>query len=167
MKLLLLVLIITTGGVLTDRTCGNFIPQNKSECNALTTSFNYCCFYNNPNGDKLANGCVSVGVSDFTKFQNSRTINGTQYTYDCGITYTSNEVTQCGVQYPTKPVECNEHTTKDSSCCYYNFFGQKGCISYGAIVKGSIPYGSMILQCGSEIARLSIYTAIIIILFIF
>jgi hypothetical protein len=159
MKLFLLILTIQY--IKTERTCGNFLPKNRTECNALTTSYSYCCFFYIPGKTELANGCRSITVSDFTKFKGSQDYGGEQYMYDCGMTYTDMAVTQCGNPKPTIPSDCNQYSTRDSSCCYYNFFGQRGCISYGAIIKGSVPYGSMVLQCGAE------HFSLLILLFMF
>jgi hypothetical protein len=160
-KMRFLLLVIFVYNITTEKTCGNFIPQTKEDCNAMTTSFRYCCFFYIPNGTSLSNGCVSMTISDFTNFGGSRTINGQKYTYDCGMTYTNNAIKQCGNGKPNTSSDCNQFSTHDSSCCYYNFFGQKGCIDYGAVVQGSIPYGSMVLQCEGQIYTISLYMAII------
>lgn len=147
------------------QTCGSFIPKNAEECHQFSDIKQYCCFFTD-NKHPYANFCKYVNMAEYLTHSNytNNTYSSDGYlnmTISCGETITQNQFQSCGTTNVTEIEDCVGYNTPSSSCCYYNYMGEKGCVSYDYVIKGSIINGNVILQCSSSF----ISTSLLFILF--
>lgn len=62
--------------------------------------------------------------------------------------------------------DCTKHQTEESSCCYFAYGNQIGCVYLGIRYLGSTDYGGLTLYCDSNLALIKFHILLIFMLII-
>ncbi len=132
--------------VYSQNNCRTIIPKTGEDCFKFSNLTTYCCHFANSK-NSFFNHCEEINGGDYLTTKNSTISYNDEYQIDCGKTYSKNNINSCGSSIPSSMADCSKYSTKQNSCCYYNFYGKKGCVLYDFKVDRGVVVGNIILQC--------------------
>lgn len=132
--------------VFSQNTCRSIVPKTKEDCFKFSNLTTYCCHFENSK-NSFFNHCEEINGGDYLTTKNSTISYNDEYQINCGKTYSKNNMTSCGNEMPSSMADCSKYSTKQNSCCYYNFYGKKGCVLNDYKADRGVIVGNIILQC--------------------
>jgi hypothetical protein len=148
-----------------QRNCVNFIPKSKEECHVFNTPATYCCFVSN-GLNNFINHCQEINPAEYLTSNNWTIFSNINMTVDCGNVYSERNYPSCGNSTILSTDDCKNFSTETSSCCYYSYFGKKGCIAYKKVDQSTV-LGNVVLQCHATFIKTIFYIHIQLLLFVF
>jgi hypothetical protein len=143
-----------------QRNCGNFIPKTNDECHVFNSPGSYCCFVSN-GLDNFINHCQQINPAQYMTSKNWTIFGTHNMTVDCGTVYSERNFPSCGNSTISSTDDCFPYSTESSSCCYYNYFGIKGCIAYKKVSQSTV-LGNVVLQCQETFINTNFYIQLIL-----
>jgi len=151
MKYYLITLLISLKLAWLQKNCTNFVPKSSEECFEFSDNIsNYCCYITD-NINKFTDHCENINTAEYLTYPNYITYMGKyNLSVNCGNTISSNSLKKCGASVVNNISDCISFSNMENSCCYYNYFGKKGCVLMESSIDTSILHGNFILQCQSS-----------------
>ena len=81
-------------------------------------------------------------------------------TYDYDFKY-------CDHGTPDVVGDCTKYQTDESSCCYFSYGNEIGCVFLGIRYLGDIEYGGLTLKCASNYMKINLFVLFLILCTIF
>ena len=141
--------------------CNLVTASKASECLRQTTDSVYCCFISPLEDSSSPSMCYPYPKDKYFGYLNINH-NRKIYSINCGLGSTfmdSNwEMTLedrgiCGSTNPNDHKDCNNASTKDNSCCYYEGEDMKGCYWLGIKYCGKVTKSKYTFICDSNLIK--------------